>query len=117
MVYALLRPSLILIDLDILQTVDYLDEDQGVVLRISKTEKPRCVLQVGSCSPENLVDVCKKFSGDVAAIDVNMGCKFFFTLFSLFVGPKSFSVSGNIFIVIADSIQMHNRRNGCRPSL
>jgi tRNA-dihydrouridine synthase 2 len=48
-----------LLNLDILQTVDYQNDDE-IVLRISNTEKPKCVLQVGSCSPENLVAVCKK---------------------------------------------------------
>lgn len=69
------------IENDILNTVDYIIDDD-LVLRITKDEAPKCVLQVGSCSEDKLVAVCKKYSGDVAAIDVNMGC------------PKSFSLEG-----------------------
>lgn len=66
-----------------LQTIDYCIED-SVVLRLTKEEIPKCVLQVGSCSPENLIEVCKKYSNDVSAIDVNMGC------------PKPFSLLGGM---------------------
>ncbi|KAI6182021.1 DRBM domain-containing protein [Aphelenchoides fujianensis] len=71
------------IENELLGTVDFKIKDD-LVLRVAKEERPKCVLQVGSCTPENLVLIAKKMSGDVAAIDVNMGC------------PKPFSLSGGM---------------------
>ncbi|KAI6181975.1 hypothetical protein M3Y99_01967200 [Aphelenchoides fujianensis] len=71
------------IENELLGTVDWKMKDD-LVLRVAKEEKPKCVLQVGSCTPENLALIAKKISGDVAAIDVNMGC------------PKPFSLSGGM---------------------
>lgn len=88
---------------DLLGTIDY-HAGEEVVLRIADEEKNRCVLQVesvqsetqvygcfqGSNSPERLAIIAERmrsvvverlhpsagaFSQDVAAIDVNMGCR------------------------------------------
>uniref|UniRef100_A0A7E4V020 DRBM domain-containing protein n=1 Tax=Panagrellus redivivus TaxID=6233 RepID=A0A7E4V020_PANRE len=68
---------------DILGTVDYLNNTE-VVLRIAKEEREKIVLQIGTNNAENAVGVLKKLQGDVAALDVNMGC------------PKPFSISGGM---------------------
>ncbi|KAH7726697.1 dihydrouridine synthase domain-containing protein [Aphelenchoides avenae] len=68
---------------DVLGTIDYVLEEE-VVLRIAKDEAPKCILQIGTSSAGRAVEVCRKYSADVAAIDVNMGC------------PKPFSISGGM---------------------
>ncbi|KAI6217352.1 DRBM domain-containing protein [Aphelenchoides besseyi] len=68
---------------EVLGTIDYVIKDD-IVLRIAMKEKEKCVLQIGSCSPEHLVSIAKFVKDDVAAIDVNMGC------------PKPFSLSGGM---------------------
>jgi len=56
-----------------------------LILRIDpKAEKDKLICQIGTGEPELALDAAKKVVGDVAAIDVNMGC------------PKKFSVSGGM---------------------
>ncbi|KAK0424706.1 hypothetical protein QR680_008800 [Steinernema hermaphroditum] len=72
------------IENEVLGTVDYVIEND-IVLRIDPVkEKPRLVLQIGTNDPDRAVEVLKKTQGDIAAIDVNMGC------------PKPFSISGGM---------------------
>uniref|UniRef100_A0A7S4EQV4 DUS-like FMN-binding domain-containing protein n=1 Tax=Pseudo-nitzschia australis TaxID=44445 RepID=A0A7S4EQV4_9STRA len=56
-----------------------------LILRIDpKVEKDKLICQMGTGEPELALEAAKKVVGDVAAIDVNMGC------------PKKFSVSGGM---------------------
>eukprot|EP00536_Pseudo-nitzschia_multiseries_P016031 jgi/Psemu1/299159/fgenesh1_pm.1004_\ len=56
-----------------------------LILRIDpKVEKDKLICQIGTGEPELALEAAKKVVGDVAAIDVNMGC------------PKKFSVSGGM---------------------
>lgn len=68
-----------------LQTVDYVDPSDGIVVfRTCAEERDRVVLQIGTADPQRAVQVAKKVQGDVAGIDVNMGC------------PKDFSMKGGM---------------------
>jgi tRNA-dihydrouridine synthase 2 len=70
---------------DVLGTVDYLDKSDGsVVFRTCQKEKDRVVVQLGTCDPERALKVAKMIEGDVAGIDINMGC------------PKEFSLKGGM---------------------
>ncbi|KAF7639484.1 hypothetical protein Mgra_00001161 [Meloidogyne graminicola] len=72
---------------DCLDTIDFTTGDD-VVLRIASIEKEKCVLQ------KNAAEICRRFSSDVMAIDLNMGC------------PKPFSVhSGMGAALLSDSIK------------
>ncbi|XP_067144695.1 tRNA-dihydrouridine(20) synthase [NAD(P)+]-like [Centruroides vittatus] len=68
----------------ILDTVDFVDEDQNVVFRTCKKERERIILQIGTCDPERCLRVAKMVEKDVAGIDINMGC------------PKEFSLKGGM---------------------
>lgn len=68
----------------ILNTVDYIDEDQNVVFRTCEKEKSKVVLQLGTCSPDRAVKAAKMVENDVSGIDINMGC------------PKEFSIKGGM---------------------
>jgi tRNA-dihydrouridine synthase 2 len=67
-----------------LGTVDYKLNQDEVVLRIADVEKSKCVLQVGTCTEEYIVEIAKRIGPDVSAIDINMGC------------PKPFSLTGGM---------------------
>uniref|UniRef100_A0A915P5Z7 DUS-like FMN-binding domain-containing protein n=1 Tax=Meloidogyne floridensis TaxID=298350 RepID=A0A915P5Z7_9BILA len=76
-----------------LDTIDYMNGDD-VVLRIAAVEKENCVLQIGSNSPENAAEICRRFSNECMAIDLNMGC------------PKPFSVhSGMGAALLSDPVR------------
>uniref|UniRef100_A0A1I8BUI7 Dus domain-containing protein n=1 Tax=Meloidogyne hapla TaxID=6305 RepID=A0A1I8BUI7_MELHA len=78
---------------DCLNTVDFMNGDD-VVLRIASIEKEKCVLQIGSNSPENAAEICRRFSNECMAIDLNMGC------------PKPFSVhSGMGAALLSDPVR------------
>ncbi|KAG8200865.1 hypothetical protein JTE90_015770 [Oedothorax gibbosus] len=68
----------------ILNTVDFIDEDQNVVFRTCEREKPSLVLQLGTASAERALKAAKMVENDVSGIDVNMGC------------PKEFSIKGGM---------------------
>nr|CAD2130981.1 unnamed protein product [Meloidogyne enterolobii] len=76
-----------------LDTIDFMNGDD-VVLRIASIEKEKCVLQIGSNSPENAAEICRRFSSECMAIDLNMGC------------PKPFSVhSGMGAALLSDPVK------------
>jgi tRNA-dihydrouridine synthase 2 len=54
------------------------------VFRTCQKEKDRVVVQLGTCDPERALKVAKMIEGDVAGIDINMGC------------PKEFSLKGGM---------------------
>lgn len=67
-----------------LGTIDYVD-DQGIVnLRIHPKEKGRLVAQIGTANPEFALQAAKMIQDDVDGVDVNCGC------------PKKFSVQGGM---------------------
>lgn len=68
----------------ILNTIDYIDEDQNVVFRTCEKEKKNVVLQLGTCSPDRALKAAKMVEKDVSGIDINMGC------------PKEFSIKGGM---------------------
>nr|XP_042897397.1 tRNA-dihydrouridine(20) synthase [NAD(P)+]-like isoform X2 [Parasteatoda tepidariorum] len=68
----------------LLNTVDFIDEDQNVVFRTCEKEKKSLVLQLGTASPERALKAAKMVEKEVSAIDVNMGC------------PKEFSIKGGM---------------------
>uniref|UniRef100_A0A8R1XPX5 DRBM domain-containing protein n=1 Tax=Onchocerca volvulus TaxID=6282 RepID=A0A8R1XPX5_ONCVO len=69
---------------DTLGTIDYTCEDD-VVLRIcNRTERQKCILQIGTNDAQRAANIIKKVGNDVAAIDINMGC------------PKPFSIAGGM---------------------
>ncbi|CAL1286360.1 unnamed protein product [Larinioides sclopetarius] len=68
----------------ILNTIDFIDEDQNIVFRTCAKEKPNLVLQLGTASPERALKAAKMVENDVSGIDVNMGC------------PKEFSIKGGM---------------------
>lgn len=68
--------------IDILGTVDYVNEANGYcAFRTSPEEKNSLVFQIGTASAERAVSLAKMVQNDVSAIDVNMGC------------PKPYSVN------------------------
>jgi tRNA-dihydrouridine synthase 2 len=68
--------------LEILNTIDYVDQkaNGGLILRIHPEEKGKLVCQIGSSDPDAAVKAAQKLKNDVIAIDLNCGC------------PKPFSV-------------------------
>lgn len=71
--------------LGILGTIDYIDKTDGsVVFRTCPREKNHVVLQIGTSDSARALCVGKMVQGDVAAIDINMGC------------PKKFSILGGM---------------------
>ncbi|XP_054710193.1 tRNA-dihydrouridine(20) synthase [NAD(P)+]-like [Uloborus diversus] len=68
----------------ILNTVDFIDDDQNVVFRTCDKEKPKLVLQLGTSSPERALKAFKMVENDISGIDINMGC------------PKEFSIKGGM---------------------
>lgn len=70
---------------ELLDTIDYVSEKDGnVVLRITKEERDRLVLQIGANDPDIALKAALKVKEDIVAVDVNMGC------------PKHFSTHGNM---------------------
>lgn len=70
---------------DVLGTVDYIDEQDGcIVFRTCPLERNKVVLQIGTADPQRALRVAKMLENDVAAIDINMGC------------PKEFSLKGGM---------------------
>ncbi|GFR49654.1 hypothetical protein Agub_g11796, partial [Astrephomene gubernaculifera] len=71
-----------------LGTVDFLDKggEQGgrVMFRTSPSEAPRLVFQLGTSDPAAALAAAQVVCGDVACVDVNMGC------------PKQFSLQGGM---------------------
>jgi tRNA-dihydrouridine synthase 2 len=70
-----------------LETVDFLVDYPGktvVLFRTHAREKGRVILQLGTGSPASALKAAKHVEGDVAGIDVNMGC------------PKKFSIQGGM---------------------
>merc|ERR1719431_1024719 len=68
-----------------LGTVDYIDtRDNSLVLRVCPEERKRLVVQLGTSDGERAAAAARKVAGDVAGIDVNMGC------------PKPFSIKGGM---------------------
>jgi tRNA-dihydrouridine synthase 2 len=68
-----------------LGTVDLVEKGtDSVVFRTCDEEKSRVVFQIGTSDAVRALQAANLVSGDIAAIDVNMGC------------PKSFSISGGM---------------------
>ena len=67
-----------------LGTIDFLDSKGVLTFRTIPEEKERLVFQVGTSSAALALQSAQLVAGDVAAIDVNMGC------------PKHFSTSGGM---------------------
>ncbi|EUB55767.1 tRNA-dihydrouridine synthase 2-like protein [Echinococcus granulosus] len=67
-----------------LGTVDYVYDDGSIVFRTSTEEKGKVVLQLGTADAKRALMAAQKVQGDVAAIDVNMGC------------PKYYSIKGGM---------------------
>ncbi|GFY68400.1 tRNA-dihydrouridine(20) synthase-like [Trichonephila inaurata madagascariensis] len=72
------------IENNVLNTIDFIDDDQNVVFRTCPTEKKNLVLQLGTASAERALKAAKTVENDVSGIDVNMGC------------PKEFSIKGGM---------------------
>ncbi|XP_039444122.1 tRNA-dihydrouridine(20) synthase [NAD(P)+]-like [Culex pipiens pallens] len=74
---------------DVLNTIDYVDKSDGtIIFRTCDKEKGKVVLQLGTASAERALAVGKKVQGDVAAVDINMGC------------PKDFSIKGGMGVAL-----------------
>ncbi len=67
-----------------LQTIDFIDVKGKLSFRTIPEERERVVFQVGTSSAVSALQSAELVAGDVAAIDVNMGC------------PKHFSTSGGM---------------------
>ncbi|KII60268.1 tRNA-dihydrouridine(20) synthase [NAD(P)+]-like protein [Thelohanellus kitauei] len=67
-----------------LNSVDFMNPQNSLVFRTTKSEKHRLVFQLGTASPERALKVLKLIEKDVTALDINMGC------------PKHFSISGGM---------------------
>ncbi|KAJ6638100.1 tRNA-dihydrouridine(20) synthase [NAD(P)+]-like [Pseudolycoriella hygida] len=79
---------------EVLGTVDFVDESDGtIVFRTCAEERERVVLQIGTSCAERALQVGKLVEGDVAALDVNMGC------------PKEFSVKGGMGIALLNNAE------------
>lgn len=68
----------------VLNTVDYIDDQGEVLLRLCPSEKSRLILQIGSNDPERALKAIKIVANDICGVDFNFGC------------PKSFSISGGM---------------------
>jgi len=65
--------SIIISDfLDALGTIDYVDDNQDIILRTCNKEKERLVVQIGTCDPERALAAAKLIEQDVSGIDINM---------------------------------------------
>ncbi|KAL1377936.1 hypothetical protein pipiens_015920 [Culex pipiens pipiens] len=74
---------------DVLNTIDYVDKSDGtIIFRTCDKEKGKVVLQLGTASAERALAVGQKVQGDVAAVDINMGC------------PKDFSIKGGMGVAL-----------------
>ncbi|XP_066290316.1 tRNA-dihydrouridine(20) synthase [NAD(P)+]-like [Branchiostoma lanceolatum] len=70
---------------ELLDTIDFIKEQaHHPVFRTCAKEKDRVVFQMGTADPERALKVAKLVEGDVAGIDVNMGC------------PKEYSTKGGM---------------------
>ncbi|EUB55774.1 tRNA-dihydrouridine synthase 2-like protein [Echinococcus granulosus] len=63
-----------------LGTVDYVYDDGSIVFRTSTEEKGKVVLQLGTADAKRALMAAQKVQGDVAAIDVNMGCPKYYSI-------------------------------------
>lgn len=74
---------------DVLKTIDYVDKSDGtIVFRTCNLEKGKVVLQLGTASADRALIVGRKMQGDIAALDINMGC------------PKDFSIKGGMGVAL-----------------
>lgn len=74
---------------DVLKTVDYVDKTDGtIIFRTCEEERDKVVLQLGTANAERALQVGLKLQGDIAALDVNMGC------------PKDFSIKGGMGVAL-----------------
>jgi len=67
-----------------LDTIDFVDDRGEVILRTTRGEKDKLVVQLGSNNPERALKAARLVSKDVLAIDFNFGC------------PKAFSLTGGM---------------------
>uniref|UniRef100_A0A6G1S6P8 tRNA-dihydrouridine(20) synthase [NAD(P)+]-like n=1 Tax=Aceria tosichella TaxID=561515 RepID=A0A6G1S6P8_9ACAR len=68
----------------ILNTIDFLDEQGDIVLRVDPSEKDRFIVQIGSNNFDRFIKAAQLVAQDVAGIDFNFGC------------PKRFSIAGGM---------------------
>ncbi|TYZ67161.1 hypothetical protein PybrP1_000398, partial [[Pythium] brassicae (nom. inval.)] len=69
----------------LLDTVDYVSKNGGaVVFRTCEEEKRKVVFQIGTADAVLALKAAETVAGDVAAVDINMGC------------PKHFSIQGGM---------------------
>ncbi|NXL92282.1 DUS2L synthase, partial [Alectura lathami] len=59
---------------EVLETVDFVAPNERVVFRTCERERRCVVFQMGSADAERALAVAKLVEGDVAGIDINMGC-------------------------------------------
>jgi tRNA-dihydrouridine synthase 2 len=59
----------------VLNTIDFVDGDGTIVFRTCDEERGKVVLQIGTADAERALRTAKLVEKDVAAIDINMGCK------------------------------------------
>ncbi|VDD81716.1 unnamed protein product [Mesocestoides corti] len=67
-----------------LGTVDFVHDDGTVVFRTSPEEAGKVILQLGTADATRALLAAERVQGDVAGIDVNMGC------------PKEYSIKGGM---------------------
>lgn len=72
------------LDNKVLKTVDFVDEQGDIVLRVDPSEKDRFIVQIGSNNFERFIKAAKLVANDVSGIDFNFGC------------PKKFSLAGGM---------------------
>ena len=69
--------------------MDYVDKTDGtIIFRTCEKERGKVVLQLGTANAERALQVGLKLQGDIAALDVNMGC------------PKDFSIKGGMGVAL-----------------
>lgn len=68
----------------VLESIDFVHPDGNVVFRTCEMERGKVVFQMGTSDPGRALQTAKMVEGDVAAIDVNMGC------------PKDYSIKGGM---------------------
>ncbi|XP_062536628.1 tRNA-dihydrouridine(20) synthase [NAD(P)+]-like [Armigeres subalbatus] len=74
---------------DVLKTIDYVDKTDGtVIFRTCEKERGKVVLQLGTANAARALQVGIKLQGDIAALDINMGC------------PKDFSIKGGMGVAL-----------------
>ena len=77
--------SCVRVENPILGTIDYVTaRDYALVVSIRPDERPKFILQIGTCSPDTACQAVERLLPDISGIDVNMGC------------PKAFSTSGGM---------------------